>query len=120
LQALAALHGLWIVLLAPGVIWAGRTWPPARLRLLGLALVLTSCLAVAVLLGLDLPVWLGSVPPEDQRFLWRRAVYLVATHTDLPFVQVCLAGTACWVAGIRRGRKQRVLLDAWPADSQVT
>ncbi len=107
MQALAALHGLWIVLFTPGVVWVARAWPPARLRLLGMALVLISCLATAVVLGRDLPVWRESVPLEDQRFVWRRALYLIGTHTDLPIVQVCLAGAACWLAGSWRDCKRR-------------
>jgi hypothetical protein len=69
---------------------------------------LISSLVAAILLGNDLPSWLHSVSEEEQQFVGRRVFFVLATHFDLPVVQVFVAGAASWLAGLWRGRREAV------------
>jgi hypothetical protein len=102
-QALAALHGAWIVLLVPPMVWLVRHWPARRLWLTGIALTTTGVVGLATLVGHDLLNWFSWVPPEYQRYFGQRILYAIATATDFPLVQLTAAGMACWIAGKRRG-----------------
>jgi len=39
LQALVALHGLWVLVLVPCALWGVRKLPASRLRIIGLTLM---------------------------------------------------------------------------------
>src|SRR6516225_5151807 len=107
LQALVALHGLWVLALLPFVIWALRGWPPLRLRVIGHALWATGLLGLATFIGCELWSWSPSVSPERQKYIAHRILYVLGTNTDLPVIQVCLAGIALWFAAWRRKRGVR-------------
>jgi hypothetical protein len=102
-QALAALHGAWLVLLFPPMLWMIRHWPARRLWLTGIILTTIGVVGLAALAGRDLLIWLSWAPPEYQRYFWQRIVYAIATSTDLPLVQLIVVGMACWVVGKHRG-----------------
>jgi hypothetical protein len=109
LQALAALHGLWLLVLLPPAMWAACRWPAPRLRLLGSTLVAFVTLGFAMLAAREAATWLPTVTGEQARYLPHRILYVVATLTDVPLLQLTLAGTVCWVAGHLRGARCRVV-----------
>jgi hypothetical protein len=102
-QALAALHGAWFVLLIPPTVWVTRRWPARRLWLTGIILTTSGVTGLATLAGRDLLTWLSWAPPAYQRYFGQRILFAIATATDLPLVQLTVAGMACWIAGKRRG-----------------
>jgi hypothetical protein len=101
LQALAALHGIWILVLIPGLVLAWRTWQPSRLRLVGWALIVGGLLGLTVLVGHELHTWYPSVPASGQRYLVQRMLFVIATTTAVPVVQLILAGIAVLIAAWR-------------------
>jgi hypothetical protein len=109
LQALAALHGLWLLVLLPPAVWTACRWPPPRLRLLGSTLVAIGAVGFAILAAREAATWLPTVPGEQVRYLPHRLLYVVATLTDVPLLQLTLAGTVCWVAGRVRGVRCRLV-----------
>ena len=61
------------------------------------------------------------VPPPLQGYWGRRILAVLAVHTDLPLVQLFLAGGVCWVKG-RRLRKRdavRTEVNEPPCRSQI-
>ena len=102
LQALAALHGLWALVLAPPIAWALRRWPPQRLRLLGSGLTALGLLGFGIVAGRELFTWLPAVSPEDRPYILQRILFALVTLTDIPLVQLTGAGLVCWMGGARR------------------
>lgn len=101
-QALAALHLLWVVILAPPTVYAVRRWPAARQRLLGNSLVVLAAVGLLVVAGHEASTWLPSVGTADQRYLGHRVLFVLAARTEAPLLQMAAAGAACWLAGRRR------------------
>jgi hypothetical protein len=104
LQALVALHGLWVLALLTLAAWAVRSWPPRRLRVAGCALIAVGSAALAVVIGRELLTWYPAVTPAQQKYFGQRVLYVIGTNTDLPVVQVLLVGVTLWLAGRRRKR----------------
>lgn len=107
LQALAALHGFWLLLLLPPGMWAACCWSPLRLRLLGSTLIAFGVLGLVVLAAREATTWLPSVPDEQARYFSHRLLFVATNLTDLPLMQLTLAGTVCWMAGRLRGTRRQ-------------
>jgi hypothetical protein len=103
-QALAAMHLFWFILLVPASAWLGIRLRPDRSPLLGPLLLVTGGVGIAVFVGRDLLAWLAAMPPDLHGYWARRALVSLALQTDLPLVQVLLAGALCWMAGRARRR----------------
>jgi hypothetical protein len=108
LQALVALHGLWAVALFPIVLWAVRKWPTACLVLAGCALATLGAAGLAGLIGTELLTWYPAASPTQRLYVAQRVLYVLGTNTDLPAVQLTLAGLALLLSA--RRRKRRVTL----------
>jgi hypothetical protein len=104
LQALVALHGLWVLALLPFAVWAVRKWPPRRLQIIGLALCAVGLVGVGILIVQELLTWYPSVSSEQQKYIVPRILYVLGTTTDLPVMQVFLAGISLWFIARRRKR----------------
>jgi hypothetical protein len=103
LQALLALHGLWLLLAIPLTIWALRQWSAAKLYWLGSLLTFLALVALGFVITQDVVGWLPSVAEEDRRYLAQRVAYSLAIWTDVPVVQALLTG----VIWLRIGRRRR-------------
>jgi hypothetical protein len=112
LQALVALHGLWALALAPLTVWAARTWQPARLRFLGLALCLAGLTLLVVLVGPEMVSWLSTAPEQIRKYTAQRILYLLGVNVDLPILQIIVAGAACRWAARRRTRLNGIMQSA--------
>ena len=110
LQALLALHGLWLLLMIPLVIWALRQWTAAKLYWLGSLLTFLALVVLGVVITRDVVSWLPSVSEEDRRYLAQRVAYSLAIWTDVPVVQALIAG----VVSMLVGRRRRVVADEQP------
>jgi hypothetical protein len=108
LQALAALHGLWAIALTPFTVWAVRRWPPARLRIFGYTVTALGLVGLGILVGREWLTWYRTVSPSLHKYIVQRLLYVLGTNTDLPVIQVVLAGLALWFGA--RIRQRNVLL----------
>ena len=104
-QALAALHGFWIVVAIPLLVLALRRLPPKQLRLLGLALTTAGVVGLLVFVVQDLVRWLSTAPPDFRRYSFQRILFAIGTNPDVPLVQVAAAGAFCWIVGILRHKR---------------
>lgn len=98
LQALAAMHLFWLVVLAPLGVLGGRLLPPAVARTMGLSVLASALLVALVWVGRDVLDWMAHMPPEYHVHAWRRALYDVAAWVDLPALQIAIGGGLCWAA----------------------
>jgi hypothetical protein len=106
-QALAALHGFWIVVAVAILVLVLRRLTAEQLRLLGLASTLAGVVGLLVFIGWDLTSWLGTVPPDFRRYSFQRILFTIGTSYDVPLVQVAAAGAVCWIVGALRKKQQR-------------
>jgi len=104
-QALAALHGFWIIVAVPSLVIVLRRLTPKQLRLLGLALTTASVVGLLVFIAQDLARWLSTVPPDFRRYSLQRMLFAIGTNPDVPLVQVAAAGAVCWMVGIIRSKR---------------
>jgi hypothetical protein len=101
LQALAALHGFWLMLFVPPVAWLCSRLPPRRLRETGLFAFWLGAAGLATV-GLNgLLTWQASAD-EIRAYAWQRMLYVIVTKTDVPSGQLALVGGFLWLAGRRR------------------
>jgi hypothetical protein len=102
LQALAALHGFWIMVVLVPTVVALRRWSPDRLRRVGAAVMLVGLAALVLATAADVSLWLAESPPEFRLFVPQRILFFLATLTQFPLFQVTAAGAVWWWVG-RRG-----------------
>jgi hypothetical protein len=105
LQALAALHGFWIVVAIPALLMVLRRLSPKQLWLLGLTLTTAGTVGLLVFIVQDLTRWLRTVPPEFRRYSFQRILFAIGTNPDVPLVQVAAAGAVCWIVAILRNKR---------------
>jgi hypothetical protein len=70
------------------------------LRIAGMALVGLSISGIAGIAAHETLTWFPEVP-ELRQYLGRHIVFAIGTATDMPLVQLLVAGAVCWVLGIR-------------------
>ena len=104
-QALAALHGFWIVVAIPPLVMALRRLTPKQLRLFGLTLATAGLVGLVVFIVQDLARWLSTAPADFYRYSFQRIVFTIGTNPDVPLVQVIAAGAVCWIAGKLRSKR---------------
>ena len=104
LQALAAMHGFWLMLFLLPTTWLLASASPTRLWLAGVSALWIGTFGLVVVAGRALTSWL-EMAEEMPRFVGHRLLYGVITATDLPFAQLALIGVALWLVGRRRMRQ---------------
>ena len=107
IQALAALHGLWIVVAVAILVLALRRLSAEQLRLLGSALTSVGVAGLLVLIGWDLSRWLETIPPDFRRYSFQRILFAIGTNYEVPLVQVAAVGAVCWIVGVLRKKQRR-------------
>jgi hypothetical protein len=85
-QALAALHGFWIVVAVGILVLVLRRLTAEQLRLLGTASTSAGVVGLLVFIGWDLTGWLGSIPPDFRRYSFQRILFAIGTNYDVPLV----------------------------------
>jgi hypothetical protein len=103
LQALAAIHGFWLMVLLPPTAWLVAIASPLQLRLLGLSATSAGLFGLSVVVGRDLLAWSESTD-QFWRYAAARAIFTTLMTKDLPFGQLALAGSVLWLVGARRQR----------------
>ena len=105
LQALAALHALWFVALVPLALLLCSTLPLVWLRAVGRTILILGLLGLAGVAVYEALTWMPQMSAEHRCYLPHRFCFVLATQTDVPFVQVCVAGLVCWLGARRRRRR---------------
>lgn len=105
-QALVALHVFWLVLLLPPIAWVAYRAQPSFVRWLGWLLLTTASLTLALLIGLELISWLPSVAAGERHYFGQRILFVLATRTEWPLVQIIIAGLLCSMVGKKRRSEQ--------------
>jgi hypothetical protein len=100
-RALVAMHAFWGVVATAGTDWLLRH---LRTPMLGIAGKIASFTGLALLTALILH---GTIPWLNftgwpMQYIGRRVLYVVATATDAPFIQLTVAGVVCWSVARRR------------------
>lgn len=103
-QALAAMHALWLLLLTPPMLWIFKIWPPARVWWTGVFLTLLGFSGVLFVVGWQALTWL-QVSPDMQQYFPMRIVFMLAVLTDYPIVEFALLGVVSWALGWFRLRR---------------
>src|SRR5437764_1500192 len=79
LQALAALHGFWFMILGLPLVWVIRQASPSRLWQIRRVLLLLSLTGIAVVIGHTLLVWLRELPDERRGYVVERLLFVIGT-----------------------------------------
>lgn len=107
-QALASLHLLWLLVLAPPALAPARRRPGPVAERAGAVALVFGLLAIACVVTTGLTRW--GQAPSDPRYsarAVRRAGYSLATRTDVPAIQLALTGTFVVIAARRRPGSER-------------
>jgi hypothetical protein len=78
---------------------------PAKLRFLGSLAIGTGTLGLLVFIGWELANWLIMVPTDYRRYSFQRILFAIGTNTDVPLVQLTVAGAVCWFVGTLRNKR---------------
>ncbi len=60
--------------------------------------------ALVALLGWDLATWYAEAPGWFLRYLFQRILFVLATRTEIPALQLVAAGLMCLAIARRRAR----------------
>lgn len=90
--ALAALHGLWLMVISPLVLVLMVNLDNRRLRRVGGAACAIGFVGLLALFGWAVVTWEARYGTMTGEAIGLRFIYLLATGTELPVVQVGLAG----------------------------
>lgn len=105
MQALVALHGFWVMALVPPVVIVVRRLPANVLKCVGLSVAAVGVLGLVAVAGHVVAYW--EIDTPTRKYLLRRIAYVIATMTDVPLVQVTVAGLVCYLVGRARGTRDR-------------
>jgi hypothetical protein len=102
LQALAAMHGFWILVVGPPAAWAGRACYPRTLGAAGLSLMALGILGIGVVLGWESWTWTRRYGAGWGDYLPQRLLTALVTTTDVPLLPSLAAGIALSIAARRQ------------------
>jgi hypothetical protein len=105
LQALLALHGLWLLVFIPSALWASFRWPARRVKSIGSLLIVVGLAGLAWFIGRESQDWYRNVPQEYRQYFVQRVAFVLGTTADVPVVQVLSSGVLMEIIAWWRGRK---------------
>jgi hypothetical protein len=94
LQAVAAMHGFWVLVVVPPAVWAIRTCPPGTVKAIGLSLLTLGALGIGGVLAWESWTWTHRGSARWTEYLPQRVLAAMITITDFPLLQVFGAGVA--------------------------
>jgi hypothetical protein len=106
IQALAAVHGAWVLVIATGVAWLLRTRSPRTLRRTGVALTCLGAAGLVAFTAHDLSTCPHTISDGAVAYAPQRLACSIAMAIDLPLVQTTIAGAATWYFGTSTPRKR--------------
>ncbi|MGF1580723.1 MAG: hypothetical protein ACFCD0_15280 [Gemmataceae bacterium] len=102
IQPLIAYHSFWLVVLAFPTGWVLLNLSPSTVALVGKIAFGMSWLGLFLFLGVESYRWLLQVGPTYRMYLGQKLLHSLATHGDLPFVQLLITSFVCWRVGARQ------------------
>jgi hypothetical protein len=99
LQALAAMHGFWILVVGPPTAWAIRAGHPGALRTIGLSLTALAILGIGIVVGWESWTWTHRYGAAWRGYRPQRLLTTLVTTTDVPLLQILGAGIVLSIAG---------------------
>ncbi len=112
LQALLALHGMWLLVFAPILLWAARTLQPGTLRRAGRLVLSIGVVGLVIVAAREAIVWLPSVPGEWRSYYPHRVLFSLAVMTEWPIVQAAAIGALCGYVGRSKRTQDKAMLPA--------
>jgi len=103
--ALVSCHAAWFMVLLPVSVAGNRRLSGDRRRQLGLALVALAAATLVDVISREAATWLPAASDYQRPYFIHRCLFVVASWTDFPIVQMGLLG-AIWLftaETIRRG-----------------
>jgi hypothetical protein len=92
LQALAACHLSWLVVLLP-LAGVSQTWLSRRQqRVLGIVGIMSGFVGMIGIATHEYCTWWPAVNEWQRGFFWQRVGFVIATWVDLPLVELILVG----------------------------
>jgi hypothetical protein len=104
IQPLAALHTAWLLGIILPTVLAARSFTVRWGRRLGWILTALGAMGLAAVTAREACIWLPQVPEEERGYFHLRLLYAVAMLTDVPLVQMIVAGIVSCVIAWRRNR----------------
>src|SRR5262245_53731775 len=101
LQALVAMHGFWIVVVAPPTAWAIRTYQPRARRVIGFSLMALGALGIGIVVAWESWTWTHRYGAAWRNYLPQRLLAATITTTDAPLLEILAAGIAVSIAARR-------------------
>ena len=108
IQPLAALHTAWLAGIGLPTMLAACYWPVRWARRLGWTMTALGAMGLTAITCREAITWLPQVPEEWRGYFHLRVVYTVAMLTDVPLLQLVLAGIVTCVIIRRRNRTQQM------------
>jgi hypothetical protein len=96
---------LWFVVAVAAVMMAITRLSPGKLCFLGSLAIGTGTVGLLVFIGWDLANWLRMDPTDYRRYSFQRILFAIGTNTDVPLVQLTVAGAVCWFVGTLRNKR---------------
>jgi hypothetical protein len=116
LQALVALHGLWVLVFLPVGIWGAWKWPLVLLQVVGYTLCAAGLVALAMVIRHEMLTWYFAVAPGQRKYFGQRILFVLGTSTDFPVMQALLVGIV--LGCVARQRKRGLPRDSLPRETR--
>lgn len=103
ISSLVAIHGFWLLLLAPPAIVAALRLPARPVGIIGGWLLAIAVLAIAAVATWQAVEWLPRFAEGEPTHYWRRVAFVLATLVDWPLLQAAFCGLAMIFISWTRG-----------------
>ena len=107
LQAVAAMHGFWILVVVPPSAWAIRAAQPRTLRAIGWSLTTLGIGGIGIVLAWESWTWTHRYGAGWADHLPQRLLAATITTTDVPLLQCLAVGVVLSVTGRRVDRHRQ-------------
>ena len=106
IQALAAIHGAWTLVMGTAVRRLLRTRSPQKLKHAGIVLTCLGAAGLVLFASHELSTWPLRDSSGAGTYFFPHLLCSMAMATDLPLVQITIAGAVTWYAGVTRQSSQ--------------
>jgi len=103
ISSLVAIHGFWLLLLAPPAAVAAVRLPTRPVRTIGGWLLAIAVLAIAAVAMWQAVEWLPRFSAQEPTYYWRRVAFVLATLVDWPLLQAAFCGMMMLAVAWGRG-----------------
>ena len=115
LQALAACHFAWLVVMGPPAVWLRQSnlLSTRMVRRCGVALMMAGVLGLSGVVIYQRTMWWPGASEWQQPYFWHRCGFVIGTTVDVPIMQSVLIGSMLLLLRNRRP------VPAWEAEAAL-